>query len=263
MRVISFNLNGIRSAARKGFFTWLAKQNADVVCLQEIKAQVDKLDDPIFRPLGYHAYYYDAQKSGYSGVGLYCRQTPKQVKKGLGWPHADDEGRFIQADFDDWSIASLYMPSGTSGEVRQAIKFDFLERFITVLKEIKNSGRPFIICGDWNIAHQNIDLKNWRSNQVHSGFLPQERAWIDRLFKTEGFVDAFRVINQEPDQYTWWSHRGQAWTKNVGWRIDYQIVTPHFSQAIKSVSIYKEQRFSDHAPLIIDYEWTHPLPFHI
>lgn len=251
--VISLNLNGIRSAAKKGFFEWMLKQNADVVCLQELKAQHTDLANAVFQPEGYHGYFHCAEKKGYSGVGIYAKQKPLQVKTGLGWPDADQEGRYIEADFGKLSVASLYLPSGTSGEHRQSIKFDFLERYAEHLQAIAKEPRDFIICGDWNIAHQKIDLKNWRGNQKNSGFLPEERAWMDKLFGQLGFVDAFRQINKEPDQYTWWSNRGQAWAKNVGWRIDYQVVTPGLKEKIKSVSIYKDQRFSDHAPLLIDY----------
>jgi exodeoxyribonuclease III len=253
MKIITFNANGIRSAASKGFFTWLNHQNADIVCIQETKAQEKVLTAPEYRPKDYHCYYLDAQKPGYSGVAIFCRKKPQKIVTGLGWPHADEEGRYIQADFADFSVASLYMPSGTSGAERQAIKFDFMARFMPLLKKIIHSKQPFIICGDWNIAHQNIDLKNWRSNQKNSGFLPEERAWLDELFNKVGFVDAFRVVNQEPDQYTWWSHRGQARAKNVGWRIDYQIVTPHFKDLIQSAAIYTAENFSDHAPLIMEY----------
>lgn len=256
LKIITMNLNGIRSAAAKGFFTWLAEQNADVVCLQETKAQMEHLDGAHFRPEGYHCYFHDAEKKGYSGVGIYTRQKPDKIEIGLGWPIADQEGRYIQADFGKLCIASLYMPSGTSGEERQKHKFEFMAHYMLLLQKIYEQAktREFIICGDWNIAHKNIDLKNWRSNQKNSGFLPEERAWLDELFDKVGFVDAFRVVNQEPDQYTWWSHRGQAWAKNVGWRIDYQIVTPGLRDKIRSAEIYKQEKFSDHAPLIIEYD---------
>jgi exodeoxyribonuclease-3 len=252
-RVITLNLNGIRSAAKKGFYEWMAQQHADVVCLQEIKAQEQDLQQAIFAPAGYHGYFHYAEKKGYSGVGIYTKEEPKQVSKGLGWPEADKEGRYVEADFGDLCIASLYLPSGTSGEERQAIKFDFLKRYGEHLSGLAEQQRNYIICGDWNIAHRQIDLKNWRGNQKNSGFLPEERAWLDNLFGVMGYVDAFRQVNQEADQYTWWSNRGQAWAKNVGWRIDYQVVSPQLKDAVKSVSIYKEQRFSDHAPLIVDY----------
>jgi exodeoxyribonuclease-3 len=254
MRVITLNLNGIRSAAKKGFFEWLKQQDADVICLQELKAQEPQLVEALFRPEGYHCHFCCAEKKGYSGVGIYSKQKPLAIKTGLGWSAADQEGRYIEADFGQVVIASIYLPSGTSGEHRQVVKFDFLERYANYLKEIRQQAREFIICGDWNIAHRQIDLKNWRGNQKNSGFLPEERLWMDQLFDSVGFVDAFREVNQEAEQYTWWSNRGQAWAKNVGWRIDYQVVTPGLRQMIKKVSIYKEQRFSDHAPLMIDYD---------
>lgn len=252
-RVITANTNGIRSAAKKGFFTWLETQNADVVCIQETKAQRDQLDDALFHPQGYHCYYFDAEKKGYSGTALYAKQKPDQVITGLGWASADTEGRYLQADFGKLSVVSLYLPSGSSSEQAQQKKFDFLACYLPVLKEQINSGRDFILCGDWNIAHKPIDLKNWKSNQKNSGFLPEERAWLDTLFDEIGFVDAFRVINQEENQFTWWSNRGAAWEKNVGWRIDYQIVTPTLRNTVQRVEIYKAERFSDHAPLIMDY----------
>lgn len=254
LRIISINLNGIRSAARKGFFNWLAQQDADVVCLQELKAQAPELQDPQFTPEGYEAYFHFAEKKGYSGVGIYTRHKPKQVVTGLGWETADQEGRYVAVDLGGIWVASIYLPSGTSGEERQTIKFDFLDRYESHLKNMVSAPHDFIVCGDLNIAHKQIDLKNWRSNQKNSGFLPEERAWMDKVLNEIGWVDAFRVVNQEPDQYTWWSNRGQAWAKNVGWRIDYQLVTPRIKDAIKSASIYKEERFSDHAPLIIEYD---------
>lgn len=254
MRVITANLNGIRSAAKKGFFDWMIAQHADVICVQEIKAQEADLQADLFSPEGYHHYFHCAEKKGYSGVGIYSRHKPNNVITGLGWAEADQEGRYIELDFGDLAVASLYLPSGTSGEIRQTIKFGFLELYAKHLLDLRKQQKEYIICGDWNIAHRQIDLKNWRGNQKNSGFLPEERAWMDELLGAMGFIDAFRQINQEPDQYTWWSNRGQAWAKNVGWRIDYQVVTPGLKDAIKSVSIYKDQRFSDHAPLTIDYD---------
>jgi exodeoxyribonuclease-3 len=255
MRIITLNLNGIRSAAKKGFFDWFNQQNADVICLQETKAQEHQLG-AIIHPPGYHAYYFDAEKKGYSGVAIYTRHKPSKVTTGLGFETADKEGRYIQMDFGKLSIASLYMPSGTSGEARQAIKFDFLARYKTLLQQLHNESREYIICGDFNIAHKKIDIKNWRGNQKNSGFLPEERAWLDEIFDSLGFIDAFRAVNSEAEQYTWWSNRGQAWAKNVGWRIDYQITTPGLKDKIEAATIYKEQRFSDHAPLIIDYDFV-------
>lgn len=253
MRIISANVNGIRSAANKGFFKWLARQQADVVCLQETKAQEHQLTDGVFRPEGYHAYYHDAEKKGYSGVAIYSRMKPDKITMGLGWQSFDSEGRYIQVDFGKLSVVSLYMPSGSSSEERQAVKFEVMAHLMPVLQQLRRKKRDYIICGDWNIAHKKIDIKNWRGNQKNSGFLPEERAWMDELFGPVGYVDAFRVVNQEEDQYTWWSNRGQARAKNVGWRIDYQVITPGLKDKVLSVSIYKDERFSDHAPLIIDY----------
>ncbi|MEQ1529250.1 MAG: exodeoxyribonuclease III [Methylococcales bacterium] len=255
MRIITLNANGIRSAERKGFFTWLQQQNADVVCIQETKAQLMQLDQDIFCPGNYHCFYNDAEKKGYSGVAIYAKNQPDKVIDSTAWPDMDNEGRFIEAQFGKLSVISLYLPSGTSGEERQNYKYSVLHRLLPYLQELAEDGRDYIICGDWNIAHKNIDLKNWRSNQKNSGFLPEERAWLDQLFADEQWLDAFRLINQEADQYTWWSNRGQAWAKNVGWRIDYQIVSAAFKDKVASTSIYKDERFSDHAPLIIDYDY--------
>jgi exodeoxyribonuclease-3 len=253
MRVISINVNGIRAAIKKGLIEWLQSIDADVICLQETKMHAE--EDAAMADIlpGYRVYYNDAEKKGYSGVAVLTRIKPDHVHTGLGWPHADNEGRYLQVDFGKLSIASLYMPSGSSSPERQEVKFDFLEKYLPILAKQRKDGREYIICGDWNIAHKNIDLKNWRSNQKNSGFLPEERAWMDKVLDELGWVDAFRVINQEAEQYTWWSNRGQAWAKNVGWRIDYQIISPELRDKIKSVSIYKDQRFSDHAPVIMDY----------
>lgn len=254
MRVLTCNTNGIRAAGGKGFLAWLATQAADVVCVQETKAQAAQLRGS-YEPHGYHCYYHDAQRKGYSGVALYSRRLPDVVSSGLGWAECDNEGRWLEARFGNLSIVSLYLPSGSSSPERQAIKFDFMQRLHQPLQAMLNSGRSYILCGDWNIAHKQIDLKNWRANQNYSGFLPEERAWLDQLFSGMGWVDGFRRVNQAAEQYTWWSHRGQAWAKNVGWRIDYQVVTPDLAALISSASIYRDQRFSDHAPLIIDYDY--------
>lgn len=254
LKVITANLNGIRSAARKGFFNWLPKQNADIVCLQELKAQEAELSDASFYMNEFHSHFHYAEKKGYSGVAVYSRFKPEEVKMGLGFGVADQEGRYVAIRLGNLWVASLYMPSGTSGPERQSIKFDFLDRYAALLRQIKKDKQEFIICGDWNIAHKQIDLKNWRGNQKNSGFLPEERAWMDQLFGELEFVDAFREVNQEPDQYTWWSNRGRAREKNVGWRIDYQIVTSGLKNMIKSASIYTDERFSDHAPLIMEYD---------
>jgi exodeoxyribonuclease-3 len=253
--VISLNANGIRAAARKGFFEWLKKQKADVICIQETKAQVHQLTDECFTPAGYHCFYEDAVKKGYSGVAIYARQEPDRVLRGFGVREFDDEGRYIEARFGDINVVSVYLPSGSSSEQRQAAKFRFLDSFVPHLKKLRRRRSEYILCGDWNIAHKAIDLKNWRANQKNSGFLPEERAWMDELFGTHGFVDAFRAVNEEAEQYTWWSNRGRAWDKNVGWRLDYQVVTPGLAESIRCTEIYKAERFSDHAPLIMDYQW--------
>jgi exodeoxyribonuclease-3 len=256
MRIITINVNGIRAAARKGFFDWLKIQKADIVCVQETKAQFHQLEeDPIFFPKGYHCYYVDAFKKGYSGVAVYSKHKPKKVVRKYGDEEFDNEGRYLELQFENLAVISLYAPSGSSSEERQQAKFRFMESFMKHLKSLKRRKKEYIICGDWNIAHKEIDLKNWRGNRKNSGFLPEERAWLDTLFYEIGYIDIFREINQEEDQYTWWSNRGQAWAKNVGWRIDYHIATPKLKDTAKKVSIYKDERFSDHAPLTIDYNY--------
>ena len=259
MRVITANVNGIRAAEKKGFFQWLSRQKADVVCLQETKAQEHQLHPEVFYPKGYHCYYFDAEKKGYSGVALYCKQEPDNVVTGLGWAHADTEGRYIQADFGKLSVASLYLPSGSSSEERHANKLKFMDRFMDELTAMRRKQREYIITGDWNTVHKEIDIKNFKSNQKNSGCTPQERAWLDKLFDEVGWVDAFRVVNQQPDQYTWWSNRGQAYAKNVGWRIDYHVITPGLKDKVLKARIYKDKKFSDHAPLILDYDLELPL----
>ena len=256
MKIISLNVNGIRAAVKKGFLPWMLRQKADVICLQEIRASVDQLSPAVLQPPGYEGFFHSAEKKGYSGVALYCRKTPDRISRHLGIPRADMEGRFIQADFGKLSVISIYLPSGSSSEARQAIKFEFLDALFPVLQKLRKQKRQYILCGDWNIAHKAIDLKNWRSNQKNSGFLPEERAWLDKVFDELGWIDAFRVLNAAPEQYTWWSNRGQAWQNNVGWRIDYQIISPNLKSHLSSATIYKKKRFSDHAPLTIDYAMT-------
>lgn len=255
MRIINVNLNGIRAATKKGYFKWLSRQRADIVCIQELKAHVEQLTDEMLAPKGFRGYFHDAEKKGYSGVALYTRVLPDRVRTGVGWPDIDAEGRYIQADFGNLSVISVYLPSGSSSEERQQVKFRFMERFKPFLKALLSDGREHVLCGDWNIAHKNIDLKNWRSNQKNSGFLPEERAWLSEIFDEIGFVDVFRKLNQQENQYTWWSNRGRSWEKNVGWRIDYQIATPGIAGKATKERIYKDKRFSDHAPLIIDYDY--------
>ena len=255
LRILTLNLNGIRSACNKGLLPWLAAQEADIVCFQELKAQALDLSPQLLAPEGWHAAYAYAQKKGYSGVGLWSRRQPDRVSVGFGTPEFDDEGRYVRADFDNLSVISLYAPSGSASPERQASKFRFMEVFLPHMAQLRAEGREIVLCGDWNIAHREIDLKNWKSNQKNSGFLPEERAWLSRLFDEQGWVDVYR--HRYPDvgeaAYTWWSNRGQAWAKNVGWRIDYQIATPGLAAAAQSASVYKDSRFSDHAPLTVDY----------
>jgi exodeoxyribonuclease III len=252
-RVITCNVNGLRAAHKKGFGCWLEAQQADVVCLQEIKAPMQDGLLAHLIPQGYHAYFKDAQKKGYSGVGIYTKERPKKVITELGWPDADHEGRFIALELAKVYIASIYLPSGTSGAARQAIKYDFMARLVPYLVALNQQDKPFILCGDWNIAHQKIDLKNWRSNQKNSGFLPQERVWLDDLFQRRLCVDAFRVVNRGPDHYTWWTYRANAFANNVGWRIDYQMIRDDLRAKVRAASIETGYRFSDHAPVTITY----------
>jgi exodeoxyribonuclease-3 len=299
LRLISLNLNGIRSAASKGAMDWLQQSGADIVCVQELKAQLEDIKamperdhaapglfapnssgpgtalprpdvwrqavlaetpnavppTPTFTWSAFHC----AEKKGYSGVGIYAKREPDRVIEGFGNAEFDAEGRYLQADFGKLSVISLYLPSGSSSEERQEAKFRCMDaiwpRFAELAEERKR-GREVVILGDWNIAHTEKDLKNWRSNKKNSGFLPEERAWLTRLFAEQGWVDVHRMLlpEAEGEAYTWWSNRGQAWAKNVGWRIDYQIATPGMAACARHAEVYKAQRFSDHAPLIIDYE---------
>ena len=264
LRIITANLNGIRSACNKGFLPWLAAQDADIVCLQELKAQ-DRDIDPLMRaPAKLAGHFNPAGKPGYSGVGLYLRNPAHQLCAALGSPAFETEfaheGRILQADFGQLTVVSLYLPSGSSSEERQAAKFRFMDHFFPKLAQLRASGREVVICGDWNIAHKEADLKNWKSNRKNSGFLPEERAWLSRVFDELGFVDVYRRLHPDATDacYTWWSNRGQSWAKNVGWRLDYQIATPGIAALARRAEIYKAERFSDHAPLTIDYDWPAP-----
>ncbi|MFA7400079.1 MAG: exodeoxyribonuclease III [Sideroxydans sp.] len=287
MRIVTLNFNGIRSAYNKGFLEWFSKQDADILCVQELKAQAPDMTPDMLAPLGYHGYFHYAEKKGYSGVGIYSKKKPDHVIVGLGIPEFDFEGRYIEAQYGNLSVVSLYLPSGSSGEERQAVKFKFLEAFMPHLRQmmenskgsvvgesrllpqsagsasnvsqphmnqLSTSGREVIICGDWNIAHTEKDLKNWKGNKKNSGFLPEERAWLTQLFNDVGFIDVFRKLHPELEAYTWWSNRGQAWAKDVGWRLDYQVATPAVAAKAIHTGIYKEQRFSDHAPMMVDYK---------
>ncbi len=253
MRIISFNANGIRSAATKGFFDWFAAQQADVLCLQETKAWREQLQSPVFFPDGYHVHYRSAATKGYSGVAIYSRSKPDAIIDSLDWAEIDNEGRYIEARFGNLSVVSLYVPSGTSGDERQQFKFRMMKRFAAILQQWLQSGRDYVLCGDWNIVHTERDIRNWKSNQKNSGCLPEERAWLGMLLTEQGWVDSYRTLHPDGQDYTWWSQRGQARAKNVGWRIDYQLVTPSLKSKLKSCSIHATPRFSDHAPFVVDY----------
>jgi len=267
MRITSFNANGIRSAASKGFFDWFLAQDIDALCVQETKAREAQLAGPMFHPDGYHAFFKDARtKKGYSGVAIYSRREPDTVLTEIGLPAFDDEGRYIEARFGNLSVVSFYLPSGSSGDERQAFKFEVLDQLRPMLEQWLASGRDYVLCGDWNIVRGALDIKNWKSNQTTSGCLPAERAWLnaqiadacgDGLVQppAHGWRDALRAVKPEvKDAYTWWSNRGAARVKNVGWRIDYQLVTPALAERITDCSILAEPRYSDHAPFTVDYQ---------
>ena len=262
-RLVSLNLNGIRSAANKGFEAWAEGVAAECMGVQEVKAQADTVVGRFETVAGMNGHFHYADKKGYSGVGLYSRTKPSEVVLGIGDPEFDAEGRYVEARFDTpglsksgkLGIVSCYFPSGSSGELRQAAKYRFLALMAPHLKALI-AERELILVGDVNIAHKEIDLKNWRGNRKNSGCLPEERAWMTNLLETIGLVDVFRTLNPHPEQYTWWSNRGQAWAKNVGWRLDYHLATPAIARHAKAEHIYLEQRFSDHAPVVIDYDFT-------
>jgi exodeoxyribonuclease-3 len=258
MRFITLNMNGIRSAASKGVFDWLPRQQADVLGVQELKAQADVVESQFAECEGLKGHFHYAQKKGYSGVGLYTRETPSDVITGIAVDEFDNEGRWIEKRFDKpgrkLSLISCYFPSGSSGPERQEAKFRFLAALYPQLQQLK-AEREFILVADVNIAHKEIDLKNWKGNLKNSGFLPEERAWMSKLLDEAGLVDVFRTLNDKAEQYTWWSNRGQAWAKNVGWRLDYHLATPAIAATARREAIYLEQRFSDHAPLTIDYDF--------
>lgn len=258
-KLTSLNLNGIRSATNKGLEAWLDTTQPDCICVQELKAVSDDMRGRFETLSGLNGHFHFADKKGYSGVGVYTRQAPTEVVVGFGCPEFDAEGRYVEARFDTperkLSIISAYFPSGSSGEDRQQAKFRFLAAFYPHLERLK-AEREFILCGDVNIAHQQIDLKNWRSNQKNSGFLPEERAWMTRLLNEAGLVDVYRQLQPTTTDaaYTWWSNRGQAWTNNVGWRLDYHLATPALAALARTEAIYKAERFSDHAPITIAYD---------
>jgi exodeoxyribonuclease III len=263
LRITSLNVNGIRSAANKGLEAWVQQQKIDLLCLQEVKAHTADLSDALQNLAGMKGHFYQAEKKGYSGVALLTKHEPSDVRYGFDKGEFDAEGRLVELRFDTparkLSVVSVYFPSGSSSEERQVAKFRFLAAFPEHLKKLRTGrekGREVVMCGDVNIAHKNIDLKNWKSNQKNSGFLPEEREWMTQLLDTHGWIDVFRTKDIREEQYTWWSNRGAAWDKNVGWRIDYHLATPEIAATARTVHIEKTVRFSDHAPLTIDYDFT-------
>lgn len=260
-RLTSLNLNGIRSATSKGLPDWVAQSMPDCICVQELKAQSADMQGRFEEIAGLKGYFHFSGKKGYSGVGIYARHEPSDVIVGYGSPEFDVEGRYVELRFDTperrLSLISSYFPSGSSGEERQAAKFRFLDQFEPHLAALKSS-RDFILCGDINIAHQEIDLKNWRGNQKNSGFLPEERAWMTRLLSETGLVDVYRMLQPSATDaaYTWWSNRGQAYANNVGWRLDYHLATPALAALARKETIYKTAKFSDHAPITVEYSLT-------
>lgn len=256
LKIISANVNGIRSAYKKGFYEYIAASGADIVCVQELKAQEADLSDDMKNPHGMHGYWHCAEKRGYSGVAVYSKRKPDNVQIGMGIEEFDKEGRFVRCDFGKLSVISLYLPSGSSAEERQQVKYRFLDAFYPMLEAMKNEGRDIVVCGDWNIAHQNIDLKNWKGNQKNSGFLPEEREWIGKVIHKLGWTDMWRTLYPDVPGYTWWSNRGQAYAKDVGWRIDYQMVTPELAAKAVSAHVYKDEKFSDHVPLVVEYDYV-------
>ncbi len=259
-KLTSLNLNGIRSACSKGLPAWIAQNTPDCICVQEVKAQSEDVQGRFEQLHELRGYFHFAAKKGYSGVGIYSRQQPSDVLVGFGEPEFDAEGRYVELRFDSVavkrSIISCYFPSGSSGEERQQAKFRFLDAIYPHLQRLKTE-REFVLCGDVNIAHQAIDLKNWKSNQKNSGFLPEERAWMSKLLGDGGLVDVYRQLHPDAtdEAYTWWSNRGQAYAKNVGWRLDYHLATERLAAGAKSVAIYKAEKFSDHAPVTVEYDW--------
>lgn len=253
LKIITLNVNGIRAAERKGLFEWLANENADVICMQEVRASQEILDHQKFKLTGYEHYYLSAMRPGYSGVGILAKKKPDKVVTNLGFELSDQEARYVHIEYGDLVIASVYLPSGSSKDERQLLKYEYMDKYFDIMQNQLKQKKSLIICGDWNIVHTKDDIKNFSANQKNSGCLPEERAWLDKLF-TSGFTDAFRLIEKRSDQYTWWSNRGRAWDNNVGWRIDYQVISDDLKNKVKSTCIYKDQRFSDHSPVIMEYD---------
>ncbi len=259
MRIASFNANGLRAATRKGFFEWFRRQKVDMLCVQETKAQEHQLRIPAFLPRGYTAHFRHAvTRKGYSGIAIYSKQEPDEVLTRLGWDAFDDEGRYLEARFGNLSVVSMYMPSGSSGDVRQGFKFEVMDWLAPILAGWLASGRDYVLCGDWNIVRSRLDICNWASNQKNSGCLPRERDWINGLVDDEGrdptrWVDTYRALTPAGTDYSWWSQRGAARANDVGWRIDYQLASPSLRARLKGCRIHSQPAFSDHAPYLVDY----------
>jgi exodeoxyribonuclease-3 len=251
MKIITYNVNGIRSAMTKGLMDWVKGTNADVLCFQEVKATPDQIDETIFKELGYTSYWFTAQKKGYSGVAIFTKIKPIHVEYGCGMSKYDFEGRVIRADFEEFSILNVYMPSGSSGEDRQQFKFEWMDDFLIYITELQEKFPKLVVCGDYNICHKPIDIHNPKSNANSSGFLPEEREWMGKLFDS-GFIDTFRYFNQEPHHYTWWSYRANSRSKNLGWRIDYQAVTKNLESKLKRSVILPDAKHSDHCPVLLE-----------
>lgn len=252
MKIISYNVNGIRAAVKKGLMEWLDAANPDVLCLQETKAQPDQIDHEIIRQSGYHGYYHSAQKKGYSGVAILSKEHPDHVEIGCGIEYIDLEGRIIRADFGDLSIMSVYIPSGTN-PLRQGLKMQFLADFANYINELKKERPKLIICGDYNICHKPIDIHDPVRNANSSGFLPEERQWVSEFIEL-GFIDSFRFFNTQPDQYSWWSYRANARNNNKGWRIDYNMVSEELQSQLRRAAILPEAKHSDHCPILVEVE---------
>ena len=251
MKIITYNLNGIRAAMSKGLVDWISQVSPDVLCVQEIKANPDQVGVFEFEELGYHHYWYPAQKKGYSGVAIFTKQKPKHIEYGCGIKEYDDEGRILRIDFEEFSVMSVYHPSGSSGDLRQAFKMEWLGAFLNYINQLKATYPKLVICGDFNICHKAIDIHNPKSNANTSGFLPEEREWMEQ-FINSGFVDSFRHFNQEPHQYSWWSYRAGSRAKNLGWRIDYNFVTENLKNRISRSVILPSAIHSDHCPVLLE-----------
>ena len=254
MQIITYNINGIRAALKKDFAGWLKTTNPDVVCLQEIKANTDQFDESVFNDLGYHCYWYSAEKKGYSGVAILSKTKPKNVEYGCGIQEIDVEGRILRVDFDEVSVMSAYFPSGSSGDIRQAFKMQFLEKIQNYINGLKKSFPKLIISGDYNICHKDIDIHNPQRNKNTSGFLPEEREWVSQ-FLASGFIDSFRHLNDDPHNYSWWSYRANARAKNLGWRIDYNMISENLLLNLKRSVILSQAVHSDHCPVLLELDF--------